>query len=285
MKTVDPREEAFLQYMSTELIDPTDPAAPRWIEHCVNRVTQCREIVNHLARYVDPKGHAALDVGCQTGALGIVLAEMGADVTAIDVGPCRAARIRSQGWGLHQHFAAARSEALPFRSASFDIVMFIDVIEHVEDASRCLREIVRVLRPGGILVLQGPNRFSPEWFFSDPHYGLFGASVLPPSIGKRYVEWRRGRKGYDVGTFPIGHQVVRTLKRIGCTILEPQPVDVGGERANRFLKRLGFTIPGPPVRSTDPSDARFFRRCGQWFLGHLHLAIGSIFTVVAQRMK
>jgi SAM-dependent methyltransferase len=261
MNAPDTRDEAFLRYWNTQVIDPTDPAAPQWIEHCSNRIVQCREIVKHLARHEQLSGRSVLDIGCQTGALGIALAEAGAKVTGIDVTSwlVKAGRMRSEGWGVPQHWVTGQSEALPFRDASFDIVMFIDVIEHVQNADQCLREIVRVLRPGGVLYLQGPNRFSPQWFFGDPHYGLLGASVLSPSLGRRYVEWRRGRKGYDVGVFPIGHRVVHTLERRGCTILEP---------------------PAFPADSVRDSALRRGRR---WAWGQLRLAIGAMFTVVARR--
>jgi hypothetical protein len=116
-----------------------------------------------------------------------------------------------------------------------------------------------VLRPGGVLYLQGPNRFSPQWFLGDPHYGLLGASILPPSLGRKYVEWRRGRKGYDVGVFPIGHLVVRTLERLGCSIVEP------------------------PALPSDPASDTALRRGRQWAWGHIRLAIGAMFTVVARR--
>jgi ubiquinone/menaquinone biosynthesis C-methylase UbiE len=258
----DPRDEAFLRYWNNEVIDPTDPAASTWIDHCSNRVVQSRELVQRIRRHLDLKGCRALDVGCQTGALGIALSEAGARVTGIDVVDwlVKAGRMRSAGWGVAQQWVVGQSERLPFGSTSFDLVTFVDVIEHVQDTNRCLAELVRMLKPGGILYLQGPNRFSPQWFFSDPHYELFGASVLPPALGRRYVEWRRGRKGYDVGSFPIGHRVVSLLRKLGCTIIE-SPVQTVLARSH--------VIP--------------LRRMLRWGWGHVRLGIGAIFTIVAQR--
>jgi hypothetical protein len=83
--------------------------------------------------------------------------------------------------------------------------------------------------------------------------------VLPPSLGRKYVEWRRGRKGYDVGVFPIGHRVVHTLERLACSILEP------------------------PALPSDPVNDTALRRGRRWTWGHIRLAVAAMFTVVARR--
>jgi hypothetical protein len=43
---------------------------------------------------------------------------------------------------------------------------------------------------------------------------------LPTKLGRAYGEWRRGRPGYDVGVFPVGTSVARTLRRSGLTIVD-----------------------------------------------------------------
>jgi hypothetical protein len=89
-----------------------------------------------------------------------------------------------------------------------------------------------VLAPGGVAYVYGPNRFSPHWFKSDPHYGLAVASALPNALGRRYVEWRRGKKGYDVGVFPVGNHVANVLSRAGLAVVD-SPV----HRARREAER------------------------------------------------
>lgn len=56
---------------------------------------------------------------------------------------------------------AGRAEALPFLASCFDLVLSNEVLEHVTDDRQALREILRVLRPGGRLVLFVPNRGYP----------------------------------------------------------------------------------------------------------------------------
>lgn len=217
----DPRDRAFFEYW-TRKIDQSDPAAPHWMDHCAKRIDEGQKFAERIAAHLNLDGARALDVGCQTGALAIALSARGAQVTGVDTAEwlLEAARLRCDGWGARAHFRVARGEELPFEDQSFDLVTFIDVIEHCQDAQRCLYEIARVLRPGGVAYVYGPNRFAPEWFVSDPHYGLAFASVLPKELGRRYVEWRRGRPGYDVGVFPVGNLVGRTLRRAGLELID-----------------------------------------------------------------
>ncbi len=225
----DPRDRGFVEYWASR-IDLSDPAAPHWMEHFNLRVGESRKMVAQIEAHRSLAGARALDIGCQTGALAVLLGERGAKVTGIDTQDwvVEAARRRAAGWGVDAEFRVAKGEQLPFDSSSFDLVTFVDVIEHCGDAHQCLREMARVLRPGGVAYVLGPNRYAPEWFVRDPHYQLMGASVLPNKLGRAYVEWRRGRPGYDVGVFPVGTAVSRTLRRSGLEIVE-SPIH-GAER-------------------------------------------------------
>jgi hypothetical protein len=70
---------------------------------------------------------------------------------------------------------------------------------------------------------------------------MAGISVLPPALGRFYVTRVRGRPRYDVGVFPVGSRVVRTLEALGLTLVAPPrgprrslPALVQGEIALRF---------------------------------------------------
>jgi 2-polyprenyl-6-hydroxyphenyl methylase/3-demethylubiquinone-9 3-methyltransferase len=58
-------------------------------------------------------------------------------------------------------FRVASAEGLPFEDESFDVCMTIELIEHVESWQRCLDEVCRVVRPGGMLVLTTSNVMCP----------------------------------------------------------------------------------------------------------------------------
>jgi SAM-dependent methyltransferase len=76
-------------------------------------------------------------------------------------------------------------ESLPFEDAKFDLVLSHEVLEHVADDRRCLEEVVRVLKPGGRLVLFVPNRGYPFethgiYWRGKYHFGnIFGVNYLP----------------------------------------------------------------------------------------------------------
>jgi ubiquinone/menaquinone biosynthesis C-methylase UbiE len=103
----------------------------------------------------DVGGIRLLDAGCGDGALVCAAAARGAEVTGVDSDPAMlaAAQGRAANAGVRAIFLEGRAERLPFPDASFDMVSSITVLCFVPDAGGALREMARVLRPGGRLVL------------------------------------------------------------------------------------------------------------------------------------
>jgi SAM-dependent methyltransferase len=102
-----------------------------------------------------------LDLGCADGYYAVGLAERGAaSVVGAEVDRRLVERARA---GAHppQISFAVTGDALPFADASFDGVLLNEVLEHVDDERVTLREVGRVLRPGGHLALFSPNRWFP----------------------------------------------------------------------------------------------------------------------------
>ncbi len=137
-------------------------------------------------------GDRVLEVGCGTAALSAAVAARGADVVASDVSlrwlVLAQKRLAETSAGRVELVACA-AEVLPFADDSFDLVAASDVIEHVESPERFAREAVRVLRPGGLLFLATPNRYS---LGLEPHVRLWGVGYLPRKAAERYVHAARG---------------------------------------------------------------------------------------------
>jgi len=93
-----------------------------------------------------------LDIGCGTGAMSRKLGEFGQVVSA-DFSPHALEFSRRRGL---QHLCAADAMRLPFRDGSFDAVVALDLLEHLCDDGKALREFRRVLKPGGRLVASVP---------------------------------------------------------------------------------------------------------------------------------
>lgn len=117
-----------------------------------------RVLVEELGR--DPAGLAALDIGCGGGLLAEELAGLGCKVTGVDPSAesLAAARAHAAEAGLAIDYRQASGEALPFADGTFDLAYCCDVLEHVDDLARVIRETARVLRPGGIYLYDTINR-------------------------------------------------------------------------------------------------------------------------------
>ena len=109
---------------------------------------------------IDPVGLEILDVGCGGGLLAEEFAALGARVTGVDpsVDSLAAARAHARQSGFAIHYQPGVGEQLPLPDASFDAVYCCDVLEHVDDVGRTVREIARVLRPGGVFLYDTINR-------------------------------------------------------------------------------------------------------------------------------
>ena len=123
-----------------------------------------------MRRYVPLEGRSVLDVGCGVGAFVRRLREFTPQVYGFDVDRASVARGAEEVPGL----ALAVGEHLPYRNGVFDVVLMHEVLEHVDDDLATLREVRRVLAPGGKAVVFCPNRLYPF-----ETHGIF--------IGKRYV--------------------------------------------------------------------------------------------------
>jgi SAM-dependent methyltransferase len=98
-------------------------------------------------------GQPILDAGCGTG---LNLRHLPAGSVGLDINPRNVAVLRER---LPDHMVVEGDlEAMPFPTDSFATVVCTEVLEHVPDAARALREIGRVLRPGGVMIGSVPAR-------------------------------------------------------------------------------------------------------------------------------
>jgi ubiquinone/menaquinone biosynthesis C-methylase UbiE len=135
-------------------------------------------------------GSRVLEVGCGTGAAAVALARMGFEVEATDIvsSMLDLAREESIAAGVRPktRFVRADAHALSFSDASFDLVIALGVLPWLHSPVAASREMVRVLRPGGYLVLNAGNRQRLTWLL-DPRHSPWAAPL-------RRAKARRRRK-------------------------------------------------------------------------------------------
>lgn len=149
-----------------------------------------RELLRELLAGRVRRGGVAIDVGCGTGEVMALLHEAGAAVVAgTDLSPHALAHAASRI--AHGSLAAARAEHLPFPDRSADVVVSLEVIEHLDSDLAALSEYRRVLRPGGTLVVTVPA-YESLWGEHDDwagHRRRYGAGQLTRAVS---------RAGFDV---------------------------------------------------------------------------------------
>lgn len=194
-----------------------------------------------FAKLGDVAGRDVLDLGCGHGMAAVVLARLGARVTAMDLsgGYLVEAGRRAAANGVSLTLVQADAERLPFADASFDRVWGNAILHHL-DLNRAGREVRRVLRPGGVAVFSEPWGDNPllEW-----------ARRRLPYPGK---ERTRDERPLCSNQLPILREVFPGLEVEGYQLLA---------MARRVLGR------GPVSRALDWCDDRLLKRVpglGRW---------------------
>ncbi|MEM7710081.1 MAG: bifunctional 2-polyprenyl-6-hydroxyphenol methylase/3-demethylubiquinol 3-O-methyltransferase UbiG [Pseudomonadota bacterium] len=141
-----------------------DDAADAWWSDDIRWVRTLKNMVpgrlSWFDAFIDWPGKTVLDLGCAGGFMAEALDDRGAEVAGIDPAEAaiRAARAHADAHGRAIRYDVGVGEALPYDDAAFDAVVCVDVLEHVQDLGQVIREITRVLKPGGLFLFDTINR-------------------------------------------------------------------------------------------------------------------------------
>jgi SAM-dependent methyltransferase len=201
------------------------------------------EQVAEMGRYGPLAGKRILEIGSGSGMLVVRgRTRHGLDIQGVEPGTAEYSSTLDVCRRLIAHYRLppevvheGRGEALPFPDASFDLVYSSNVLEHVGNPEGVLDEALRVLRPGGTMVMVVPNYGS--WW--EGHYGILWWPEMPAWLAKLYVR-ALGRDPSYVDTLSlIGY---RRLARWRAAQGEAVSVlDWGWEVFERRLRTLEFS--------------------------------------------
>ena len=141
-----------------------------------------------------PLGSRILDVGSASGGNTILLSELGFELTSLEMSDLGVELQQNRGIDV------VRGDAtnLPFESASFDAVLCLDVLEHIEDDVSALKEMYRVTKPGGKFLFSVPE---------DPR--LWSDHDRAVSHVRRYI-----RKDFENKISTVGFRISRTSSSV-----------------------------------------------------------------------
>ncbi len=209
---------------------------------------------------LDPGGGQLLDVGCGAGAMAMDAVGLGYRFWGLDGSPrmietCRAAfRGRTD-----THFSVGNATRLDFPDDFFDAVLCMGVIDHVADYPAALREMLRVLRPGGQAIVSFPNSRSP--------YAVWRNSVFYPLMRmlRRPYFALRGRPAPPA----LSSRATLFSERLVVRLWQELGAQVSGVRYFNFnvcLSPVDELLPRPAMRLAErletPDGARKWLGCG-----------------------
>jgi 2-polyprenyl-6-hydroxyphenyl methylase/3-demethylubiquinone-9 3-methyltransferase len=162
--TVDDAEIAKFERLATDWWNPHGKFRPL---HKLNplRIGYIKDrICRHFGRDVKSanalKGLALLDIGCGGGLLCEPMARLGAEITGVDPSPVNieVASLHARQSGLEIDYRATTAEDIAAAGESFDVVLNMEVVEHVADVGVFIAACSTMVRPGGLMVVATINR-------------------------------------------------------------------------------------------------------------------------------
>jgi len=190
--TLDAEEVARFARLARDWWDPKGPFRPL---HRINPL-RLAYIRDRLCQGFDRNAKAArslaglkvLDIGCGGGLVCEPLARLGAEVTGIDPGNegIEAARAHAAAAGLEIRYEAVEAGELAARNDTYDVVLLLEVVEHVPDVPAFLATVAPLVRPGGLVILSTLNRTLKAYALA-----IIGAELILRWLPVGTHQWQR----------------------------------------------------------------------------------------------
>ena len=178
------------------------------------RDAACRRWRRDPARADCLKELRILDIGCGGGLLCEPLAALGGSVVGADPAPgaIEAARLHARGGGLAIDYRGTTAEALAAAGERFDIVLAMEVIEHVADHGVFVARCAELVGPGGLMILSTINRTWKSFA-----YAIVAAEYVLRLLPRGTHQWERFLRPAEIGSALAPHGL-RTSNVSGVTM-------------------------------------------------------------------
>lgn len=190
--TIDPTEVAKFEAMANEWWAPEGKFKPlHMLNPCrLDYITRqvAAEFDRDLTAPMPFKGLRLLDIGCGGGLLSEPMARLGADVVGADAaaGNIPVAQVHALQQGLTIDYRHTTAEDLAASGEVFDVVLNMEVVEHVADPQAYLTACAHLLRPGGVMVCSTLNRTPKSYVMA-----IIGAEQVMRWLPKGTHDWSK----------------------------------------------------------------------------------------------
>lgn len=190
--TIDPAEVAKFEAMAAEWWDangkfrPLHQMNPCRLDYITSQIAA--EFGRDLTEALPFKGLRILDIGCGGGLLSEPMARLGADVVGADAaaGNIPVARLHAEQSGLQIDYRHTTAEDLAAAGEQFDVVLNMEVVEHVADPEAYLRACHDLLKQGGLMICSTLNRNAKSFAMA-----IIGAEWVMRWLPKGTHDWQK----------------------------------------------------------------------------------------------
>ena len=232
MSSIDAQEIAKFEAMAAEWWDPEGKFRPLHMMNPVRLdyiVTQIAAEFGRDRRAPRPfQGLRVLDIGCGGGLVAEPMARLGAEVVGADAaeGNIAVARLHAEQQGLRVDYRATTAESLAGAGEVFDVVLALEIVEHVADPPAFIATCRDLVRPGGLVIVSTLNRTAKS----------FGAAI----VGAEWVLRWLPRGTHDWGRFITPDALAAMAEQAGCAAVDRRgmvfnPVGFGWRLSDRDL--------------------------------------------------
>ena len=210
-------EEYFRKILKDESTENKE-AALAWRMSCYDTG---QNIVNYVENnHFSLKGKKVLDSACAWGSHILSCGEAGADVVCSDLNDHCYDKLQdfAKQQKIDLKIKQASCEKLPFDDCSFDLILGLELLEHIDSPQKYASEVSRLLRKGGICIVTTPSRWKSV-YWGEPHYNIKGLTLLPFST-QRFVATRIFGKKYPfliTRQYNTATAVMRPFLKAGLT--------------------------------------------------------------------